>query len=191
MIDWRPLLDYDFCCEPDKCQENNSYCCAKFEVDLSLEETKRVIGLMPKAVRYCDYLVDDDNALINPFDEEGGVIYLDKNDDGDCVFTFVDSKKGEKLCALHTACLYLGLDPSVEKPLPCAIWPLFIGDEDENGKRPVGLDLDSNPVCLTEKKSGDRKVSEGVKGLLTGLFKNDVGVVVADIERQGFPRSKA
>ena len=181
------LLDYDFNCEPKKCQEKDAYCCARFEVDLTGVEAARVAGLMPTAAGYCDGLTDEDGVLINPFDEEQGEISLDKNDDGDCVFTFVDESKGEKFCALHTACLDLGLNPSLEKPLPCSIWPLFVGDgdEDENGKKLIGLDLDSDPVCLTKKKLGDKKISDGVKELLIGIFKENVEAVIAEIESRG------
>ena len=185
LIDPRPLLDYDFKCEPKKCQEEDAYCCARFEVDITRAEAKRVAGLIPAAARYIPSLVDREGSFANPFDDEDGYLYLDKNDNYDCIFTYIDDAKGEKFCALHTACIDLGLNPSLEKPLPCAIWPLFVSDEDEDGKKFIGLDLDVDPVCLTKKKDGDKKISEGVKGLLAGIFKENVEFVIEEIERNG------
>lgn len=185
-VDAAIMRDYDFACEPLKCQERGEYCCARFEVDISRAEMERLTGLTPTAAKYARRLAGKGGQLQNPFDEfddDPRRFVIDKSSDGDCVYTFT-SGSGEKRCSVHAACLAMGLDPLREKPLPCRIWPLTLGSRGPDGKTTVTLDLQSHPVCLKKKngKTARRKVSQGVRELLYGLFGAKVGQVVEKIE---------
>jgi hypothetical protein len=184
-VDAGQALAYEFVCEPEKCEERGEYCCARFEVDISRTEMERLTGLMPTSAKYAPDLIVAGEYL-NPFDafdDDPRRFSIDKNEAGDCVFTFVAD--GEKRCAAHAACLDMGIDPLREKPLPCRIWPLTLGDKDGDGKTLVTFDLASRPVCLSKKRSGKKRVSPGVRDLLYGLFGKRTGAVVAAIEAVG------
>ncbi|MBF0169530.1 MAG: hypothetical protein HQK87_00330 [Nitrospinae bacterium] len=181
-IDAAQMVAWEYACEPEKCEERDEYCCARFEVDISRTEMERMTGLMPASARYAPTLMQGRTPVnvFDEFDDDPRRFVIDKNDAGDCVFTFVAA--GEKRCALHAACLEIGLDPMKEKPLPCRIWPLTIGDKDPDGKIHVGFDLASNPVCLTKKRRDRKKVSPGVRELLTGLLGKRADAAIRGIE---------
>ncbi len=185
-IDAAQMVAYEYTCEPEKCEERNEYCCARFEVDISATEMERMTGLMPASSQYAPSLCERGRPLnvFDEFDDDPRRFVIDKNDAGDCVFTFVAA--GEKRCALHAACLDIGLDPMIEKPLPCRIWPLTIGDRGPDGKIHVGFDLASDPVCLAKKRRDKKIVSPGVRELLTGLLgKRAAGTIRAIEETSG------
>ena len=109
-------------CTPEGC--GLRCCCSSYEVHVNAAELSRIVGLLPKAARYCPHLKTRD-GLDNIFEDLGRGIYaLDTDDDGRCLFAY---QRGRSLrCSLHTVAEECGLSPYQVKPYECSLWPLAL-----------------------------------------------------------------
>ena len=122
-VDLRALLSLRHRFDPDACKARGC-CCASYEITLRRHEMERVAGYLPLAVRHQHAL-----AGTNPFDPSGdGEWALDTDEDGRCVFAFVDGD-GHTWCSIHRAAMELGLNPYRAKPRSCALWPLALSED--------------------------------------------------------------
>jgi Fe-S-cluster containining protein len=106
------------------CTTCQKCCCSSFEVCATEEEADRIVGLT-HAVNDLRRRLDSPLIDGNVYDEtEDGLLALDTDDDGLCVFAHEED--GLLRCSLHTVALELGLRPEAVKPLVCTLWPLAI-----------------------------------------------------------------
>lgn len=85
-----------------------------------------LIGALPLAAEFRPGLADNGNVFD---EEEQGLFSIDKDDNGDCVFSYRSG--GKTLCALHSAALKAGLPPHELKPTSCTLWPLSLSTPPE------------------------------------------------------------
>ena len=121
LVDLDALTRLAHSCDPSKCIHAKS-CCATYDVPATDDECDRITGMLPHAAKYQPNLDDD------VFDE-GDETSLMTDEDGRCVFAFRGKDRGER-CSLHAAALDVGVDPYKAKPMPCALWPLALTDDD-------------------------------------------------------------
>ncbi len=126
LVDLDALARLSHSCDPSKCVGDKS-CCATYDVPATEDECDRMTGMLPLAARYQPTLRDGD-GFVETFDEDEE-ISLATDEDGRCVFAFRGKDKGER-CSLHAAALDVGVDPYRSKPMPCALWPLALTDDD-------------------------------------------------------------
>ncbi len=165
-VDLDAVLKIDHRCVPGQCGLSGS-CCARYEVCVERTELSRVVGLMPRAARYSPDLVSD-GELSNVFEEtEDGLICLDRDEDGMCVFAY-RSGKNMILCSLHSAALDSGIPPHEAKPGSCSLWPLALSD----GPEPV-LSVDEDAFmfpCNTLRQAPGPEPAPGIASILESLF---------------------
>ncbi len=133
-VDIEALYSITYCCTPGICTKSQC-CCSKYEICIDRKEMSNLIGFLPEASTYAEYLNDGD-GYENVFDErEADLLAIDMNDEDICAFSYL-TKKEEILCSLHTAALELNLPPHEVKPKSCTTWPLAVSDT-----KPVRLSI--------------------------------------------------
>ena len=165
-VDFDALFSIRHGCRPELCGAEGS-CCARYEICVEPEEVERVVGFMPGAARYAPGLLSG-GRYMNVFDEtEDGLVALDRDEDGLCVFAY-RSPAGPVLCALHTSALELGIPAHNAKPRCCVLWPLALGD----GKVPL-LSVDEDAFafpCNTLDPSPGRPLDPAIGLIVRDLF---------------------
>ncbi len=158
-VDIEALYSITYCCTPGICSKSQC-CCSKYEICIDRKEMSNLIGYLPEASTYAEYLSDGD-GYENVFDErEAGLLAIDMNDEDICAFSYL-TKKEEILCSLHTAALEMNLPPHEVKPKSCTTWPLAVSDT-----KPVRLSISDDAfsfpcnVPRTETESLDPNIAQ-------------------------------
>ncbi len=121
IIDKQTIRLTDHAC--DGCSGGQKCCCAVFDICINHAEMKTIIGALPLAAEFRPELSENGNVFD---EEEPGLFSIDKDDNGDCVFSYRSG--GKMLCALHSAALKAGLPPHNLKPTSCTLWPLSLSE---------------------------------------------------------------
>ncbi len=123
LVDLAALAGLAHECDPELCRGSGS-CCADYDVFLEQGERERISRLLPAAGRHAAHLRGADPESV--FRRLGPHVYaLARTEDGLCRLAYRDGR-GRVLCALHSAALEQGLDPTRVKPGSCLLWPLSL-----------------------------------------------------------------
>lgn len=130
-VDLGALRSITHRCDPASCRGRKT-CCGEYEIVIEEDELEKIVGYMPGAAGYASGFQGDE-GLQNVFEEtEDGLLTIDDDEDGLCVFSFCDREE-RRLCSLHAVGLEMGIPPHKVKPLACFLWPLDLS----SGRRPV------------------------------------------------------
>jgi hypothetical protein len=113
------------------CHSKTDCCCASYDIFISEKEMQRILNIFPQVVEYCPDLMKD-GEFDNVFEEsDDGLIQLDTDDNGLCVFAY---QRQEELvrCALHSVAIDLNLPIEEIKPFHCLLWPMAISSGPES-----------------------------------------------------------
>lgn len=106
------------------CRSKTDCCCASYHILISREEMQRILNMFPLLAEYCPGLVKD-GEFDNVFEEsDDGLIQLDTDENGLCVFAY--EHEGIVRCALHTAANVMNLPVEQVKPFHCLLWPMAV-----------------------------------------------------------------
>ena len=111
------------------CHSKTDCCCASYNIFISEEEMQRILNIFPLIIGYCPDLVVD-GEFDNVFEEsDDGLIQLDTDENGLCVFAY----RHEEMirCALHTAANDMGIAIEDIKPFHCLLWPMAVSSGSE------------------------------------------------------------
>lgn len=111
----------------DCCKGRQTCCCSIYEICITEQEMKTITGALPLASEFRPDLSDNGNVFD---EEEPGLYSIDKDEKGDCVFSY--RADGKILCALHSAALKANIPPHTLKPESCTLWPLSLSGPPEN-----------------------------------------------------------
>ncbi len=181
-VDVESLLSLENRC--GGCVRGQKCCCSSYEVCVTTAEMKRIIKYLPEAARYCPHLLTI-GGYDNVFDEEEpGLLSIDKQDDGLCVFGYWS--RGRTHCSLHTVALELGLPLEEVKPKVCLLWPLHFSDGDE-----VLAMIDDAFLfsCNIRKAPGSRSLSPGFAEALDRVYGEGCGAQVSRAAESGERRT--
>lgn len=165
-VDLEAIYGVTFECDALLCRGIEN-CCSRYDVVIDDSEREKLLGLLPGCAEFQPSLWGVDGPE-NPFDDssDDGLYSVDQDDNG-CVILY-DGTAGEKICALHSTALALGLDPYVCKPLACTLWPLILIE----GQRVI-LGLDSEVFdfpCASAKERPDTRLPQGFRRTLQLVF---------------------
>lgn len=113
------------------CQSKTDCCCASYDIFISEKEMQRILNIFTRIIEYCPDLMKD-GEFDNVFEEsEDGLIQLDTDGNGLCVFAYQGG--GMVRCALHTVAIDMDLPVEEIKPFHCLLWPMAVS----SGSEPV------------------------------------------------------
>ena len=113
------------------CHSKTNCCCAGYDIFISEQEMQRILNIFPRVIRYCPDLVKD-GELDNVFEESGdGLIQLDTDENGLCVFAY-QQQEGVVRCALHSVAIDMDLSVEEIKPFHCLLWPMAVSPGPES-----------------------------------------------------------
>jgi hypothetical protein len=152
-------------CKPATCK-NHHTCCSRYVPHVTPAKLETIVGCFPILARYSSSIIEGD-GFKNVFEEwEDGSYRIDADADESCIFTYANAS-GEKLCALHSAALELGMPPVELKPSACSLWPLTLSA----GDRPE-LSVDKNWKAFPCNRVSDNAhhLDAGVISIVADFF---------------------
>jgi hypothetical protein len=183
VVDVESLQSLDNNC--NGCADGGKCCCASFEVCVTTAELKRIIRVLPEAVKYCPHLLTT-RGYDNVFDEEEPGLYsIETTEDGLCLFAYRTNHRIR--CSLHTAALKLGLPLEQVKPKACLLWPIHFSD----GNEVLAITEDAFLFPCNARKAPDScKLSPGFAGAIELVYGEGCGERVKRAAEKGVRRTR-
>ena len=177
-FDLASLLSIDHAC--GGCKTGEKCCCATYEVCVTFAEMKRIIRVLPEAVKLCPHL-GTDAGFDNVFEEAGqGLFAIDTTEDGLCLFAFMSNNRIR--CSLHAAASTLGLPLEQVKPKACLLWPMTFSE----GKEVLSLTEDALSFsCNSRINRKSRRLSPSLTEALSIVYGRDFGTTLEKEARRG------
>lgn len=164
-VDLSALRALAHTCDPTKCLHTQC-CCRCYEVSVEPKEISRVAGTVPDAALLAPALTDN-GSLIDPIDDTESGYCLNTDEEGQCVFAYVNDN-GAIRCAMHTLALQWNLPPATVKPRACTLWPLAI-----HGTNPAQLSVQDDAYefpCNTPRRPSARSLHSGIADIIQAIF---------------------
>ena len=182
-IDLTSLRSVEHDC--DCCASGESCCCSTYEVCVTAAEMRRIIRIMPEAVKFCPHLGRSD-GYDNVFEYvEPGLYAIDTTEDGLCLFAYRAKRKTR--CALHSVGVERRIPLSAVKPKACLLWPLTFSE----GAEVLSLTGDALLFhCNAAKKKGSRSMSPNFTEAIEHVYGEGCGRLVEQAAEKGARRLK-
>jgi hypothetical protein len=182
-IDLASLRSVEHDC--DCCASGESCCCSTYEVCVTAAEMRRIIRIMPEAVKFCPHLERSD-GYDNVFEYvEPGLYAIDTTEDGLCLFAYRAKRKTR--CALHSVGVERGIPLSAVKPKACLLWPLTFSE----GAEALSLTDDALLFhCNRPKQKGSSPLSSSFTDAIELVYGEGRGRLVERAAGKGIKRLK-
>ena len=181
-VDVESLLSFENHC--NGCAKGQRCCCSSYEVCVTSVELKRIINILPEAVRLCPHLLAT-GGYDNVFqEEEPGLFSIDTTEDGLCLFAYWSHHRIN--CSLHTVAKKLGLPLEQVKPKVCLLWPMHFSEGDEV----LAMIGDAYLFkCNTRKGPGSRSMNVGFVEAIELVYGRGCGTQVQHAAESGDRRT--
>lgn len=165
------FLNYSFSCSDQnakECYKNKKCCCSIFHIETTDDNVDDIYSIIDKIAKYCPNLIEDGEYQDVFLDEEDGVFSIDKTDNDDCIFSYLD--KGNSLrCSIHSVALDINENPVIYKPKACISWPIMIHECDK-GNYILALDTETKTSCIKKKDKIDNEIDPNLFNILESLL---------------------